>query len=246
MKIKKTVSRARRPAFNFPLLERLLGTIAVCFLAVSAAAQNSTSPKAATAGGDEFNAEKLESQWQWNANFQNGWAFMFPARGVLRMNSVQTPEKYKNLRDAPNLLLRRFPAEEFTATVKIMLQPRFEGEKFGLLAMGSDYAYIGVTYKAGKTYIAPAAAKDADKGAAEIEGVAYQLGEKTFYLRVKVAAGALCQFSFSTDGAKYTNLGVPVKAREERANGVKIGLFFTRPAKFNDAGTADVDWFRIE
>lgn len=194
---------------------------------------------------DEFNGEKLGLQWQWQANFQQSW-FMFPARGVLRMNSVQTPEKFKNLWDAPNLLLQKFPAEQFTATTKVTLAPRFEGEKFGLIIMGVDYSYVGVSYKGGKLYVAQAGAKDADQGYAETENVPYLLGEKTFYLRVKVEKGAICQFSFSTDGAKFTNLGVPFKAREGKWIGAKVGLFFTRPAKSNDAGTADVDWFRIE
>jgi hypothetical protein len=162
------------------------------------------------------------------------------------MNSVQVPEKFKNLWDVPNLLLQKFPAEEFTATAKVTLNPRFEGEKFGLIVMGLDYSYVGVVNKGGKLFVAQAGAKDADKGFAETENVPYQLNEKTFYLRVKVEKGALCQFSFSTDGAKFTNLGVPFKAREGKWIGAKVGLFFTRPGKFNDAGAADVDWFRFE
>jgi hypothetical protein len=63
---------------------------------------------------------------------------------------------------------------------------------------------------------------------------------------VKVDKGAICHFSFSTDGAKFTSLGVPFKAREGRWIGAKVGMFFIRNGKFNDAGSADVDWFRVE
>jgi beta-xylosidase len=195
---------------------------------------------------DEFNLPLLGLQWQWHANFQQSWGFLFPARGVLRLNSVQAAETSKNLWDAPNLLLQKFPAEKFTATAKVTLAPRFEGEKLGLVVMGLDYSYIGVTHKGGKTYVAQAGAKDADKGSAETENVPFLLSEKTFYLRVKVSEGAMCQFSFSPDGKNFTNVGTPFKAREGKWIGAKIGLFFTRPAKFNDAGTADVDWFRFE
>lgn len=195
---------------------------------------------------DEFNAEKLGLQWQWHGNYEDAWAYMFPAKGFLRMNSVELPAKFKNLWDVPNLLLQKFTAEEFTATAKVSLTPRFEGEKFGLLVMGIDYSYVGVSYKGGKLYVAQGGARDADKGFAETENVPYLLNEKTFYLRVKVEKGAMCQFSFSIDGAKFTNLGTPFKAREGKWIGAKVGLFFTRPGKFNDAGTADVDWFRFE
>jgi beta-xylosidase len=195
---------------------------------------------------DEFNAEKLGLQWQWHGNYEDAWAYMFPAKGFLRMNSVELPAKFKNLWDVPNLLLQKLPAEKFTATAKITLSPRFEGEKIGLLMMGIDYSYVGVTYKGGKLYVAQAGARDADKGFAETENVPYLLNEKTFYLRVKVTEGAMSQFSFSTDGKAFTNAGVPFKAREGKWIGAKVGLFFTRPGKFNDAGTADVDWFRFE
>ena len=79
------------------------------------------------------------------------------------------PDGYKNLWDLPNLLLQKFPAEEFTATAKVKLNPRFEGERFGLVVMGLDYSLIGVTNRGGKLYISQATAKDADKGTAETE-----------------------------------------------------------------------------
>jgi beta-xylosidase len=198
------------------------------------------------AESDEFNDSTLGLQWQWHANFQPGWAMPFPARGTLRMNSVQTPENFKSLWDVPNLLLQKFPAEEFTVTTKVSLEPRFEGEKFGLVVMGLDYSYIGVTYKDKKLYVAQASAKDADKGAAESENVPFALNEKTFYLRVKVSKGAMCSFSFSIDNKSFTSVGVPFKAREGRWIGAKVGFFYSHNGRFNDHGTADIDWFRVE
>jgi beta-xylosidase len=203
-------------------------------------------PVETPAESDEFDGSTLGLQWQWHANFQPGWAIPFPARGVLRMNSVQTPENFKSLWDVPNLLMQKFPAEEFTATTKVTLEPRFEGEKFGLAVFGLDYSYIGVTNKGGKLYLAQGGAKDADKGNAETENVPFALNDKTFYLRVKVAKGAMCSFSFSADNKTFTNVGVPFKAREGKWIGAKIGFFFIHNGRFNDFGTVDVDWFRVE
>ena len=195
---------------------------------------------------DEFNDSKIGLQWQWHANPQDVWAFPFPAKGALRMNSIQLSENFKNLWDAPNLLLQKFPAEEFTVTTKVNLNARFDGEKFGLLIMGLDYSYIGVTHEKGKLYVAQSTAKDADKGTIESPNVPFALNEKTFYLRVKVSKEAMCSFSFSTDNKNFTNVGVPFKAREGKWIGAKVGLFFIRKGKFNDAGTADIHWFRVE
>ncbi|PYT02028.1 MAG: glycoside hydrolase [Acidobacteria bacterium] len=198
------------------------------------------------ADSDEFNDSKLGLQWQWHGNYKPEWALPFPQRGVLRMFSVQNPDGFKNLWDVPNLLLQKFPAEEFTATAKISITPRFEGEKFGMIVMGLDYAYAGVSFKDGKFYVAHSNARDADKKSAEYDNVPYLLTSRDFYLRVKVSAGAMCVFSFSVDGKTFTNVGVPFKAREGRWIGAKIGFFFTRAGKFNDAGSADIDWVRFE
>ena len=195
---------------------------------------------------DEFNDAKPGLQWQWHANPNATWAFPFPAKGVLRMNLVQTSENYKNLWGLPNLLLQKLPAEKFTATTKVSLNPRFEGERFGLVVMGLDYSYIGVTNKGGKLFVSQATAQNADKGNSETESETVELKDKEFYLRVKVSEGAMCSFSFSADGVNFTNIGNVFKAREGRWIGAKVGLFFNRPAKFNDAGTADIDWFRVE
>jgi beta-xylosidase len=195
---------------------------------------------------DEFNDTKIGLQWQWHANPKVEWAFPFPERGVLRMNSVQPPDGFKNLWDVPNLLLQKFPAEEFTATAKVTLAPRFDGEKFGLLIMGLDYSYIGVSFKDGKLYVAQSNARDADKHFPEFDNVPFLLPSKTFYLRVKVSAGAMYSFSFSVDGKAFTNVGVPFKAREGKWIGARVGFFFMRPAQTNDAGTADIDWIRFE
>lgn len=37
-----------------------------------------------------------------------------------------------------------------------------------------------------------------------------------------------------------------IKAREGKWIGAKVGFFFVRNGRFNDAGSADIDWLRIE
>ena len=194
---------------------------------------------------DEFAGEKMGLQWQWHANPQPTWAFMNPTKGVLQMFSVQTAENYKNLWDAPNLLLQKFPAEKFTATAKVTINSRFENEKFGLVVMGLDYSYLAITNRSGKLFASNAVSVNADKGASETETDAVELKDKTVYLRVTVEPGAICNFSFSADNKTFTNIGAPFKAREGKWIGAKLGFFFNRTAKFNDAGSAEIDWLRV-
>lgn len=195
---------------------------------------------------DEFDGPTLGRQWQWHANPEGRWAFPFPDKGVLRMFSVQQPENYKNLWELPNLLLQKSPADEFTATTKLTLTPRFEGERFGLIVMGIDYSGLFLTNRQGKLSISRATVKDADKGTAETETNSQMLSSNSLFLRVSVKAGAICTFSYSIDGKTFTVVGEPFKAREGRWIGAKVGFVFNRPAKFNDAGSADIDWFRFE
>ena len=195
---------------------------------------------------DEFNREKLGLQWQWPANSDASWALPFPASGVLRMNSVRDPDGHKNLWDVPNVLLQKFPAEEFIATARIRLNSRVEGERLAPVVMGLDYSLIGVTNRQGKLYVAVSTAKNADKGTPETDTPAQLLPANEFYLRVTVAKDAVCTFSYSTDGKKFAAVGTIFKAREGRWIGAKIGFVFSRPAASTDAGSADMDWIRFE
>ncbi len=203
-------------------------------------------PVATPPDSDEFSGNEIGLQWQWHGNSDARWAFPFPGKSALRMNSVQLPEGYKNLWDLPNLLLQKFPADEFTATAKVRLEPRFEGERFGLVVMGADYSLIAVTNRGGRSYISQPIANDADKGKAETENPPQLLTSNEFYLRVNVRAGAVCNFSYSVDGKSFTAVGQPFNAREGRWIGAKVGFVYTRPGKFNDAGSADIDWLRFE
>ncbi|MEQ1765371.1 MAG: family 43 glycosylhydrolase, partial [Pyrinomonadaceae bacterium] len=194
---------------------------------------------------DEFNGASIGRQWQWHANPDATWAFPFPTRGVLRMNSVRVPDGYKSLWDVPNLLLQKFPAEEFTATAKVKLEPRFEGERFALVVMGLDYSLIGVENRGGKLFVTHEIVKNADKGTAETRSEAIEISSRGFHLRVTVGKEAMCRFSYSLDGARFIEVGQAFKAREGKWIGAKVGLVFTRPGVFNDSGTADIDWFRF-
>lgn len=202
---------------------------------------------ATPATSDEFDGPRLGLQWQWHANPQVGWAFPTGA-GYLRLYSVPLPEGFKNFWQVPNLLLQKLPAPVFTATTKLSFTPRFEGEKTGLIMMGLDYTYLALTNKGGKLRLSQTVCLGADKNSAEVTAapVAEAPVGQPIYLRVAVQEGAQCQFSYSLDGQQFKPVGAPFQAKEGKWIGAKVGLFCTRPGQTNDAGSADIDWFRIE
>jgi beta-xylosidase len=195
---------------------------------------------------DEFDQPGLGLQWQWHANPGTHWAFPAPALGHLRLFNVPLPQGHRNFWDVPNLLLQKFPAEQFTATAKVAFTPRTDDEETGLVVMGLDYAYVSVKKKPGGLFVSQTVARDAESGARGQESAPAPVRGNTFYLRVRVSEGAVCRFSFSADGVNFTPVGAPFTARKGKWIGAKVGLFAVRTGTTRETGYADVDWFRVE
>jgi hypothetical protein len=141
--------------------------------------------------------------------------------------------------------MQKFPAEEFSATAKFSFTPKTEGEKFGLVVMGMSYANIAVTKKADGLYINYTSCKDSDKGNPEAEKQLTKFTNGDLYFRVSVSRGAVCSFSYSDDGISFKDAGEKFIATPGRWIGATMGFFCSRTQTINDAGFAEVDWFRV-
>lgn len=197
---------------------------------------------------DEFNGTNLGLQWQWMANPKATWAFMNSSKGSLRLFSDKRPDSARNLWEVPNVLLQKFPAEEFMITTKLTFMPntKLENEKAGLVVMGFSYAGLAVKSKSDGIYLVHTVCKDAVKGKTEKETTIVNVTSPSIYLRVRVTKGARCSFSYSLDGKTFTATGDEFTAEVGRWIGAKVGLFCTRETQINDSGYADFDWFRVE
>ena len=197
---------------------------------------------------DEFGSSLLGLQWQWQANPQPTWLFTDVHKGVLKLYTSKIPEEAKNLWDVPQLLMQKFPADEFTVTTKVNFKPnpKLENEKTGLVIMGRSYAQISIESKKGGLYLNYGVCENADKGKAETEKEVVKLKSGVVEFRVKVSNGAKCRFSYSENGIDFINLGEEFQATAGQWIGAKVGLFATRPTQTNDSGIAEYDWFRID
>ncbi len=195
---------------------------------------------------DEFNENRMGLQWQWQANPKPNWMFPAGTLGFMRLFNTPLPEGFQNFWDVPNLLLQKFPGPEFTATTKVTFTPRAVGEKAGLIVMGLDYAYLSVKKTPNGLVVSQTICKDADKHSAERESTVIALQGDTVYLRVRVPKDALTEFSYSTDGAKFTTVGERFPARQGRWIGAKVGIFAVGTGIARESGYADFDWFRFE
>jgi beta-xylosidase len=197
---------------------------------------------------DEFNNNTLGLQWQWMANPKPTWYFLNPSKGSLRLFSDKLPDSAKNLWDAPNVLLHKFPADEFMVTTKLNFVPntKLENEKAGLAIIGLSYANLALKNKKDGIYLVYSVCKDADKGKAEKEIVITKLNSGEVHLRVQVTSGGKCNFYYSADGKTFTKAGEEFIAEVGKWIGAKVGIFCTRETQINDSGWADFDWFRVE
>ncbi len=197
---------------------------------------------------DEFNGGNPGLQWQWMANPSANWRFMNMEKGSLRLFSARLPDSARNLWDAGSILLQKFPAERFVATTKMQLTPnaKLQNEKAGLSIMGLSYAALYLRSSKEGVQLVFGLCKDAGKGMPEQETVVTTGNSREIYLRVKVADGGKCSFSYSLDGNNYITLPQEFIAEPGRWKGAKVGLFCVRETGTNDAGYADFDWFRVD
>ena len=206
---------------------------------------------------DEFDTRKLGLQWEWHANYQDVFGFT-TNMGYARIYGHELSPHFKNFWEVSNLLMQKFPAEEFTATAKLKVSAKDDGQLSGLIIMGLDYSWIGVEKQGEKFLLKQAVCKDAEQGNLEqvstlavlepsrkFEAGLFPNYEREIYIRVHVDKGAYCRFSYSLDGKKFTEAGTLFKARQGKWIGAKVGMFSVTPHG-KERGWVDVDWFRLE
>ena len=206
---------------------------------------------------DEFDTRKLGLQWEWHANYQDVFGFT-TNMGYARIYGHELSSHFKNFWEVPNLLMQKFPAEEFTATAKLKVSAKDDGQLSGLIVMGWDYSWIGVEKQGEKFLLKQAICKDAEQGNLEqvstlavlepskkFEAGLFPNFEREIYIGVRVGKEAYCRFSYSLDGKKFTEAGTLFKARQGKWIGAKVGMFSVTPHG-KERGWVDVDWFRVE
>lgn len=218
---------------------------------------------------DEFSTTQLGKQWQWNANYDQTFGMPTP-NGYFRLFCHRQSEGFKNLWEAGNLLLQKTPADNFTATAKVRVTAKDEGQYGGLISFGMDYSSIVLRRVGNEFKLQQISCKSADKDKAEkitdiatfkptaTDKVSYQPSiHCDMYLRLHVeyiggttSEGdnkheAKVTFFYSQDGKKFKPCGEPLTMRQGKWVGSKIGFCAAEPAGKKVRGWLDIDWFRI-
>jgi beta-xylosidase len=183
---------------------------------------------------DEFDSPELGLQWQWQANHEDRWYSLTGRRGWLRLFSQ--PLEGGNLTEAPSILTQKFPARAFSVQTRLEFSATGEGEMAGLVVLGVEYGALALR-RAGR----------------EIELISILLDRQTVLsravnglidLRVDVADGGKCTFSFAPAGGPF-QASFDFTAREGVWIGATVGLFSLAGGSASAGGYADFDYFRF-
>lgn len=221
------------------------------------AALSASLPRCNPQESDEFNSKDLGLQWEWSGNRAEGFGYNTEL-GYMRLYAMTMPDSARNLWEQPNLLLQKFPSDEFTATMKLKFTAKQEGEHAGLIIMGRDYARLSLSRYGDSFRLEIATCHDAEAKNEEqttvitefeadhlvMPGVDDNLW-KELTLRVHVDRNALCTFSYSTDGTHYKKCPQTFTARQGKWVGARLGCYCLTPQATGNRGWADIDWFRI-
>ena len=218
-------------------------------------------PIVACATSDEFNLDKLGLQWQWNANWKHEWYELLPEKSMLKLNA-QPKKKETAMVNLPNLLLQKWPANQFSCVSMLSLTTLCDGDVAGLVSMGVTFGALLIKKQ-------PEGYKLYQKSEQQIFGAkGYQVEqEETYvcdwlqddiYLKYDVSLVGyedqietknapieeIC-FSYSTDGIEYTTV-FSIRATAGRWVGVKNGFCCYHDGSGESSGSVLIDYVRYK
>ena len=131
-------------------------------------------------------------------------------------------------------------------TTKIESHIFLNGERCGLVIMGTEWAYIAFVKNNDSLFIRTCEGKyERCDEATRLTGSVPADSDACFF-RVTADTSGQCLFSYSHDNIKFSQLGDPFKAKKGKWIGAKAGLFCVNPNMKESEGYAIYDWFRVE
>ncbi len=198
--------------------------------------QNGLADIYAPDASDDFSGKRLGLQWQWNANHSDDW-YELTGTGI-RLKAVAKLTD-TSIADAPNLLLQKWIAPEFSAVTELSVDSISEGDLAGMVSLGVDYGVVALKRRDGDNVIVSITGTQNFKNEKaysqdEITELArLDKAVKKVFFRNRVEALPMVEknvtrnkiyLDYSVDGINYTNAAA-YEATAGRWVGVKHGIF---------------------
>ncbi|WP_152394516.1 family 43 glycosylhydrolase [Paenibacillus guangzhouensis] len=182
---------------------------------------------------DDFRANTLGLQWQWNHNPDNSKWSLEERPGYMRLHTSSVTE---NLSYARNTLTQRVVGPDCVGTVKLDVSHMANGDVAGLCLMQKEFTYIGIKYDEGRQSIV------INDNSIEHAAVTLPDSIQEVWFRAEMPRHEYrMEFFYSTDGITFTRLGGRYDMRYGTYVGMRFGIFNYATTKLG--GYVDVDSF---
>lgn len=195
---------------------------------------------------DDFSADKLALQWQWNGNYQSDWFSLLAKPDRLRLYPQPSANfETQNLWLSPSVLLQKLPGPQFAAQTTLTVSAEANGISAGMVMFGEDYRWVGIKVIEGKALLGGGACSDARVGCTEEFVPEKELPSREATLRMTVGAGGLVVLGYLSLNGRFHALPELFQARPGRWVGAKIGVFARSDFPQAEAGFVDVRGFDL-
>jgi beta-xylosidase len=188
---------------------------------------------------DDFNAAVLSPRWEWY--FQpnaDAWS-LTEHPGYLRLHALRPLDSGSLLKTADILTQRPFRVDHNVVVLKMDIDHMVDGQKAGLCFLGRTYGSIDIIREPGSMSFA------FDNNGQVTAGQRLATDAKTVWLEAEWGTEGEAQFSFSTDGKRFTSLGTTFQITSFGGFlGARLGIYTSNNLK--DEGYVDVDSFRYD
>ena len=188
---------------------------------------------------DDFDTAMLSPKWEWYFQPKAGAWSLAEHPGYLRLHALR-PLDPGNLLKSPDILTQRpFRVGHNVAVLKMDIDHMVDGEKAGLCFLGRTVGSIDVVRELGSISFAFNNNDHATVGPRLATNV------KTVWLEAEWGTAGEAQFSFSTDGKRFTSIGETFQITSSGGFlGARVGIYTSNNLK--DEGYVDVDSFRYD
>lgn len=155
------------------------------------------------------------------------------------------------------MLLQKTPADEFTATTKLRLTSKADGQMGGLIMMGLNYQALLLKRVGREFQLLLVTCNQADKGKPQQETLVatlkptaedkidYKPGiHEDIYLRLQVKDSKV-RFAYSQNGKKFQDASDWLPMKEGKWIGAKFGFVAAETDPKVDKGWVEADWIRV-
>lgn len=202
---------------------------------------------------DEFSADKLKINWQWNHNpVDNAWS-LTERKGYLRLKTSRVVE---NLFAAPNTITQRMEGPKCSGVVALNVSKMKDGDVTGFSAFNGDAGLLSVKMEGKKKFLimsSNSVVLDNAKAIKDVkvdEKARIELKKKVVYLRIDGDFNLnkdIATFYYSFDNKNWKQMGGDYKMIFDYRRlfmGSKFAIF--NYATKSTGGFVDVDFFHYQ